>query len=139
MEMPAQFRRQVIHRAQRRCEYCGLSQASQEAVFHIDHATPVSAGGETVLDNLALACVSCSLRKGARQSGPDPQTAKHVSLFNPRRDSWSLHFRWNGVEIVGISPTGRATVAALALNRTIILAIRAEDALRGKHPPPKHL
>lgn len=139
MDIPAQLRRQVIHRAQNRCEYCGLSQVSQEAVFHIDHVVPVFAAGQTELNNLALACVSCSLRKGARQSAPDPQTAKHAHLFNPRRDSWRLHFRWNGVEIVGISPTGRATASALGLNRAIIQAIRAEEALRGRHPPPKHL
>src|SRR5580700_9388735 len=102
MDIPAHLRRQVIHRAQNRCEYCGLSQNNQEAVFHIDHAIPLSAGGETVLDNLALACVSCSLRKGARQSALDPQTTKRAFIFNPRRDSWRLHFRWNGVEMIGI-------------------------------------
>ena len=139
MDIPAQLRRQVIHRAQSRCEYCGLSQASQEAVFHIDHVVPVSVGGATALNNLALACVSCSLRKGARQFAPDPKNAKPAALFSPRRDSWRLHFRWNDVEIVGISPTGRATIAALEMNRAIIQSIRAEETLRGRHPSPKHL
>ena len=126
-------------RAANRCEYCGLSQTSQEAVFHLDHVIPVSAGGETSLDNLALACVSCSLHKGARQFGTDPRTGKLAAIFNPRRDSWRLHFRWSEVEIVGLSPMGRATVAALAMNRLVVLAIRTEEALRGRHPPPKHL
>ena len=82
-----------------------------------DHVTPVNAGGKTLLENLALACVSCSLRKGARR----------------------LHFRWNGVRLVGISPTGRATVSALKLNRAVAQAIRQEEAERHRHPPPKHL
>lgn len=139
MDIPAHLRRQVIHRAQDRCEYCGLSQASQEATFHIDHVVPVKTGGETTLDNLALACVSCSLRKGARLTARDPKTGGEVRLFNPRRDSWRLHFRWGDVRAVGRSPTGRVTVAALNLNRAVAQAIRQEESLRDRHPPPRHL
>ena len=29
--------------------------------FHIDHIKPLAADGQTVAENLALACVSCSL------------------------------------------------------------------------------
>jgi 5-methylcytosine-specific restriction endonuclease McrA len=63
-----------------RCEYCGLSQEGQEATFHIDHVIPLAAGGKTVAENLALACVSCSLRKAARQTAIDPQSGKEVAL-----------------------------------------------------------
>jgi hypothetical protein len=139
MTIPAHLRRQVIERAQNRCEYCGLSQAGQEAVFHIDHVVPVNVGGKTVLGNLALACVSCSLRKGARLTARDAQTGNEVRLFNPRSDPWLLHFRWNGVRVIGVSPTGRATVAAFKLNRPAAQAIRQEEALRGRHPPRRHL
>jgi 5-methylcytosine-specific restriction endonuclease McrA len=66
--IPASPRRLVLQRAGDRCEYCGLSQAGQVATFHIDHVIPVVANGETVAENLALACVSCSLRKSARQT-----------------------------------------------------------------------
>ena len=38
------------------------SQLGQVATFHIDHIVPVVADGETTSANLALACVSCSLR-----------------------------------------------------------------------------
>jgi 5-methylcytosine-specific restriction endonuclease McrA len=61
------LRRLVIHRAGDRCEYCGLAQAGQVATFHIDHIIPEIVGGSTTEANLALTCVSCSLRKGARQ------------------------------------------------------------------------
>ncbi len=70
--IPAALRRLVIQRASDRCEYCQLAQAGQEATFHIDHITPVTANGETISENLALACVSCSLRKAARQEAEDP-------------------------------------------------------------------
>ncbi|MBV8899168.1 MAG: HNH endonuclease [Verrucomicrobia bacterium] len=138
MASAAELRRQIIERAGNRCEYCGLAQAGQEAAFHVDHVVPVSAGGLTNLDNLALACVSCSLRKGARQVAPDPQTGEAVALFNPRRDAWRVHFRWDGVPVVGLTPTGRATVEALRMNRALAWAIRAEEAHRGRHPPLGH-
>ena len=108
----------------------------QVATFHIDHVIPVVAGGETSAENLALACVSCSLRKGARQQLEDSETGAIVSIFNPRQQVWKEHFAWDGVRIVGLTAIGRATVQALDLNRTTMLAIRVEEALLGRHPPP---
>jgi hypothetical protein len=133
--IPASLRRSVIQRADNRCEYCGISQVGQVATFHIDHIIPVVAGGETTSDNLALACVSCSLRKGARQQLEDLQTGEIVTIFNPRQQTWKEHFRWDGVNVVGLTATGRATVEALDLNRAAMLAIRAEEELLGRHPP----
>jgi hypothetical protein len=101
----------------------------------VDHVVPVTAGGTAALDNLALACVSCSLRKGARRQAPDPNTGKEVSLFHPRQEVWERHFRWDGVRILGLTATGRATVAALSMNRPLALAIRREEAIRDRHPP----
>jgi hypothetical protein len=133
-DIPARLRRLVIRRSSERCEYCHLSQAGQEATFHIDHVIPVAAGGLTVANNLALACVSCSLRKGARQAAVDPQTSTIALLFHPRRDTWSEHFAWQGVRLLGLTATGRATIKALDLNRPLILSIRQEEALLGRHP-----
>lgn len=135
--IPAELRRLVIQRAAGRCEYCGLSQEGQEATFHIDHVIPVAAGGQTVAENLALACVSCSLRKAARQTAIDPQSGKEVALYNPRRNTWHEHFRWEGVYLVGLTATGRATIEALDMNRVLILAIREEETALGRHPSPE--
>jgi hypothetical protein len=130
------LRRLVIERASDRCEYCGLSQAGQAATFHLDHVIPVTARGPTTADNLALACVSCSLRKAARETATDPETGQEVPIYNPRHQLWHDHFRWDGTRVRGVSAVGRATVAALDLNRAMILAIRAEEELLGRHPPP---
>ena len=135
MSVPAALRRAVCVRAEDRCEYCGLAQAGQEAAFHIDHIVPVVAGGETVLENLALACVSCSLRKAARREAPDPESGEMAPLFHPRRDGWARHFRWDGVRVAGMTATGRATVVALDLNRPLALAIRTEEVHWDRHPP----
>jgi len=132
--IPARLRRLVVQRARRKCEYCQLSQVGQEATFHVDHVVPSAKGGRTFLRNLALACVSCSLRKEARQSACDPETGRQFRLFNPRRHHWDDHFCWEGVRLIGLTGTGRATISALEMNRPLILAIRYEEAKRGRHP-----
>jgi hypothetical protein len=132
--VPRQLAAGVERRARGRCEYCQLSQSGQEARFHIDHVVPLAAGGRTVSDNLALACVSCSLRKGAKRESVDPQDGANVGLFNPRTLIWSEHFVWDGLVLSGLTATGRATVAALAMNRPLIIAIRAEEQFRGRFP-----
>jgi hypothetical protein len=134
--IPIALTRQVVERAGNRCEYCGLSQLGQEATFHIDHIIPVAENGPTVSENLALACVSCSLRKGARITGTDPETNTDAPLFHPRLQSWTDHLRWEGIRVIGLTPTGRATVDTLDLNRPLIRAIREEESERGRHPPP---
>jgi hypothetical protein len=134
-DIPPSLLEQVVLRAGNRCEYCRLSQLGQGATFHIDHVIPRAAGGPTTIDNLALACVSCSLRKWAKQTATDPDSGAEVPLFNPRTQAWGEHFRWDDARVVPLSPTGRATVAALAMNRPMIVAIRLEEAVRGRHPP----
>lgn len=133
--IPASLRRLVIQRAGERCEYCTLSQAGQAATFHLNHIIPMVAGGSTTAANLALACVSCSLRKAARQTVEDPGTGETVLIFSPRQQVWQEHFRWDDIQIVGLTAIGRATVQALAMNRVIMLAIRSEEALLGRHAP----
>jgi 5-methylcytosine-specific restriction endonuclease McrA len=64
-DITSSLREEVRLRAGNRCEYCRLSQVGQEAAFHMDHVKPRAAGGPTTSENLALACVSCSLRKWA--------------------------------------------------------------------------
>jgi HNH endonuclease len=133
--IPASLRRLVIQRANNRCEYCTLSQAGQAATFHIDHVVPVAAGGPTTADNLALACVTCSLHKAAKQKITDPETNQLVNIFSPRQQLWEEHFRWEGVTVFGLTATGRATIAALKMNRALMLEIRKEEVLLGRHPP----
>ena len=133
--VPVSLQRRVRERAGQRCEYCRLSQVLQHGTFHVDHVWPTSEGGVTTLDNLALACVSCSLRKGARTMAADPQTAERVQLFNPRTQAWNDHFEVvTGFLLAGRTPTGRATLAALRLNHAFAVEIRAEEALRGRYP-----
>ena len=127
------LRQLVAKRAMYRCEYCDLSQAGQEATFHIDHVIPIAANGQTKADNLALACVSCSFRKAAKQNAFDKETNQNVSLYNPREQSWHEHFKWRGPFLEGLTATGRATIDALDMNRPLILAIRQEEMFLERH------
>ena len=133
-DFSATIRAAVVFRAGQRCEYCQLSQAGQEAAFHIDHVMPRAAGGPTEEDNLALACVSCSLHKAAKRVAIDPDTGRETPLFNPRTQQWAEHFQWESETVVGLTGIGRATIVALKMNRPLIVAIRKEEAIRGRHP-----
>jgi hypothetical protein len=128
--------RQVIARARDRCEYCRMHQSLQGATFHVEHIIPSSHGGPSELDNLCLACPSCNLHKSDRVDVPDPDSGAMARLFQPRRDSWSDHFRWEAYRIVGGTPIGRATVFALDLNHPRRLLIRRAEEMLQLFPPP---
>lgn len=134
-QIPAELARIVRDRASNRCEYCQLPQSSQEATFHIDHIEPRRAGGQTNLENLALACVLCSLKKGARTIVIDPESGEAVSIFNPRSQLWDDHFSWTFEwSVIGLSPCGRGTVEALGMNRPAAVSIRSMPAELGRFP-----
>jgi hypothetical protein len=112
-----------------------MHQSLQGATFHIEHIVPGSRGGPDDPDNLALACPSCNLHKSDRMDVSDPDSGTMVPLFNPRKDRWDEHFRWDGHRIVGVTAIGRATMLALDLNHSRRLLIRQAEAQFGLFPP----
>ncbi len=123
--IPLSLQRRVRLRAANRCEYCGIAQAGQEATFHIDHVQPRRDGGPTTLENLALSCVSCSLRKGARTEARDPLSQEMASVFNPRAHPWEEHFELGeNFLILGKTAIGRASIELLRMNRPVAVEIR---------------
>lgn len=112
-----------------------MHSALQGAEFHIDHVIPTFKGGSDDFDNLALACVLFNLSKSDRLSFVDPETSTVVPTFNPRRDDWSEHFRFEMHHLLGLTPTGRATIAAFNLNSPRRLLIRKAEELLGIYPP----
>lgn len=103
----------------------------------MEHLVPLAAGGTSTIENLALACFACNRRKWDRRTGTDPEAGVEHRLFDPRADRWNDHFAWSadGLELVGVTPVGRATVNALGLNRDRLKQIRAADLEVGRHPP----
>lgn len=125
--MDAATRAQVRRRAGNRCEYCGLAQeAAPVATFHIEHVIPRQHGGGDDPSNLALACYHCNHHKGPNLTGIDPETGQIIPLFNPRTQLWNEHFALEGMEVVGLTPTGRTTVRVLAMNTDVQRQVRAE-------------
>jgi hypothetical protein len=129
-------RKFVVDRAGNRCEYCRIVQSGYIARFHVDHVIPKQHGGKDEPENLAFCCPACNRKKGPNLSGVDPETASIVTIFNPRQQSWSEHFRWSGVSIVGVTPHGRATVQVLELNAAKRLKLRRALLAEGVLPPP---
>jgi len=114
----------IEQRAGNRCEYCHLPQSASETVLHVEHIIAEQHGHPASNEptNLALACNRCNLHKGTNLSSLDPETLQVVPLFNPRTDIWSEHFMVIGAEIMGLTPSGRATARLLQINA----ATRAE-------------
>lgn len=135
--IPAALRRAVVRRAAGRCEYCRSPEAVSAAPYCVDHIVPERAGGKTESKNLAFACYGCNGHKGSATTATDPAMGNGVPLFNPRQQRWSEHFAWSSdwEEILGLTPVGRATVAALAFNRAPLRNLRRLLRRAGELPP----
>lgn len=79
----------------------------------------------------------CNGYKGEKIKALDTASNNFISLFNPRKDTWLDHFRWDDENefVIGITPKGRATTRLLQLNREGVLNIRKLTILTGEHPP----
>lgn len=133
----ANQRQFIANRAKGHCEYCKIPADFASQSFSVEHIIPISRGGKTALDNLALACPGCNAHKYNKIEAPDPVDGMSAPLFNPRKQQWQDHFRWsdNFFHIVGLTPTGRATVIALQMNRPCLVNMRRALFAIGFHPP----
>ena len=130
-------RARIRQRADNRCEYCLSPQALVMGRLQIDHVFPIAKGGSNAEDNLCLACELCNQYKWTKTEAVDPKTGQTISLFNPRTQAWHEHFVWSedGIELVGKSACGWATVIALRLNNPLAKAVRRNWMKAGWHPP----
>ena|SRR5258708_2413530 len=127
--------KQLVHdRASGCCEYCQTSEENSGQTLQVDHIDPTGSSG---LENLCLACWNCNNYKRAAMQVVDPDTSENVLLFNPRIQVWSEHFEWtNGATRVrGLTAIGRASVARLKMNRSMIVVARQRWVEGGYHPP----
>jgi HNH endonuclease len=127
----------VFNRANGICEYCFSQVKFSPNNFEIEHIIPVSLDGETIAENLALACPSCNSCKSNKIEAIDAVSDQTVRLFHPRQMLWNEHFTWSDDTILmfGTSPIGRATVALLQTNRSGVVNLRRILSERGEHPP----
>ncbi|MBO3458768.1 HNH endonuclease [Aetokthonos hydrillicola Thurmond2011] len=119
------------------CAYCKTAESLTVSTFEFEHIIPRSAGGETIFENMCLACPSCNRYKASRQTALDPITHQEVSLFHPQQQLWADHFTWSkdSTEIIGLTPVSRATISALKMNRPQLTRIRKMWVKLREHPP----
>jgi hypothetical protein len=136
--IPADVVRRVWATAGDRCGYCLAPQHLVLVSLEVEHLVPLAAGGTNDESNLWLACPLCNGHKSSKTDGADPVTRHSLPLFHPRTQHWQEHFAWSedGLRVVGLPPTGRATVAALHLDSDpIALEVRSYWVAAGWHPP----
>lgn len=112
-------------RTHRSCEYCRFPERFSELPFVLDHVIARQHGGKAGPDNLAVCCGFCNRHKGPNIAGIDPRSGRVTRLFNPRRDVWPRHFRFNGLSVVGKTAVGRTTAQVLAMNHPDQILVRA--------------
>lgn len=135
--IPISIRRLVRERALGYCEYCFCHESFGTGPFNIEHIIPSISGGTDDLENLAFSCSGCNCHKFIKTEAIDPVSEQFVPLFNPRKQQWQEHFLWNesATEIIGSTPSGRATIGALQMNRLPLINLRKGMVLLGQHPP----
>ncbi|MBC7813277.1 MAG: HNH endonuclease [Burkholderiales bacterium] len=130
----AAIKRLVYERANGVCEYCQTSEENIGQTMQVDHIDPQAGDA---LDNLCLTCWNCNSHKHKATLAVDPEAGEKAALFSPRSENWSDHFKWidNAAQIDGLTPTGRATVVRLKMNRPAIIIARKRWVAGGYHPP----
>ncbi len=130
------LRQKIVDQAGDRCGYCLGEQRYIFEPLEIDHLLPTGKGGTDDEENLWLACRFCNSRKGMQTQGFDELTKKKLPLFNPRKQNWNRHFTIeNGIEIVGKTSVGRATVNALQMNNHLVITVCKNWLIAGWYPP----
>jgi hypothetical protein len=125
--MDQSLREVVRRRAENACEYCRIPQEATPLIaFHIEHIVSRQHGGSDDPAGLALACDRCNAYKGPNITSIDPETGTVTALFHPRAELWSDHFVIRSGHVVGLTPSGRATVRLLNMNAPRRVELRRE-------------
>lgn len=137
----AELRRSIRSDAKGRCGYCHTPEILIGMPMEFEHIYPEALGGETVRENLWLACSRCNDFKLDRIEAIDPETQASVRLFHPRDQIWTEHFAWSpdGVYVIGRTAIGRATIDLLKLNNEFICTTRQFWVAAGWWPPRDEL
>lgn len=110
------LKKQVIDRANYRCEYCLQPDLFAYISHQIDHIISIKHGGENNLDNLAYACFQCNVNKGSDIGTVLLPDRTLIRLYNPRIDYWHDHFEIENGVIYAKTPIGQATIKILDFN-----------------------
>ncbi len=133
--IPNGLRQAIIERAAGRCEYCLIHEDDRPESHQVDHVIALKHGGQTISENLALACATCNNNKGSDLATIDLTSEEIVPLFNPRRQDWRDHFDFSGAQIMGLTVIGQSTVRLLRMNDPDRVLLRQILLEAGLYPP----
>ena len=133
----AELRRKIRAHFRDHCAYCHTPEALTVVIFEFEHISPRSLGGATSFENLCLSCPTCNRYKSDRTFGAGDEQTRMTALFHPHRDAWNDHFSWSedATELVGLTPSGKATIDTLRMNRLQLIRVRRLWVAMGEHPP----
>ncbi len=132
--MDAALRAFIRERAGRRCEYCHLNEEDAGVLaFQIEHIIARQHGGQDDPEALCYACPQCIWANGPNLAGY--LGGKLYPLFNPRRQNWNRHFRWDQTVLIGKTKTGMVTVQVLNINDPARMMLRENLLFEGRFPP----
>ena len=133
--IPVALRQLVFDRACGLCEYCRSQAKYSTDPLVMDPIYPVSRGGQTIVDNLALSCQTCNNYKYTKVEAIDPVMEQLAPLFHPRQDQWTEHFHLgDDGQIKSLSVIGRVTSKPLRFNMPSQIAARRQWAKLGLYP-----
>ena len=116
--LPQPLRREVVERAEERCEYCRTHQNNTAFGCEVDHILSEKHMGRTESQNLALSYFFATAIRAAT-SAPSVQrkTRKSSAFFNPRIDVWAEHFALDAEQrMIPLTDIGRVTARILGFN-----------------------
>jgi hypothetical protein len=132
--IPHNLRLLVITKAKHCCEYCGVHEDDQFWNYHVDHIISIKHGGTTEYHNLAYSCSLCNQNKGTDLGTYLKGSMRLVRLFNPRKDSWHIHFGVLEGEILPKTQIAAATIKVLDLNEPDRIILRRALKDIGRYP-----
>ena len=119
-----ELREYLLEKFGRRCVYCGKSGVP----LNVENIVPKARGGSNRVSNLAIACVECNQKKGARpiedflKGKPELLTRIRRQLRTPLRDASAVNAtRWalfNALKATGL-PVAVGSGALTKLNRRL--------------------
>ncbi len=101
--------------------------------FHVEHVVAKQHGGTDDPDILCFACAECNWAQGPNLAGL--LDGKLYPLFNPRKQSWKRHIRWDNAILVGKTFCGKVTVQVLNINEPSRVMLRENLLFEGRLPP----
>jgi HNH endonuclease len=131
--IPEKIRLDIALIANFRCEYCCVHEDDLFYSFQIDHIISIKHGGTSDIDNLAYSCSMCNQNKGTDLGTYLPDSKRLVRLFNPRKDSWNVHFEVQDGVFIGKTNIGLATIKVLDLNNVDRIILRQTLIQAGRY------